>query len=107
VNWITPVKIRTLSVTGTRAYAEIEYVRRTLDVYSALPIHDVVTFADLEQYSEQPPERIELPHLEPLAVELTEFLRAVRGEPGEIVNGQEARASMQVILELAELAEAA
>lgn len=105
VNWITPVKIRSLSVTGTKAYAEVEYVTRRLDVYSALAIHDVETFADLERYSEQPPERIELPHLEPLAVELTEFLRAVRGEPGEIVSGAEARASMEIALELCDLAE--
>lgn len=105
VNWITPVKIRSLSVTGTKAYAEVEYVTRRLDVYSALPIHEVETFADLERYSEQPPERIELPHLEPLAVELTEFLRAVRGEPGEIVSGAEAKASMEIALELSDLAE--
>jgi UDP-N-acetylglucosamine 3-dehydrogenase len=107
VNWITPVKIRTLSVTGTKAYAEVEYVTRRLDVYSALAIHEVETFADLEQYSEQPPERVELAHLEPLAVELTEFLRVVRGESGEIVSGAEARASMEIVLELVRLAEAA
>jgi UDP-N-acetylglucosamine 3-dehydrogenase len=107
VNWITPVKIRTLSVTGTKAYAEVEYVTRRLDIYSALAIHEVETFADLEEYSEQPPERIELAHLEPLAVELTEFLRAVRGEPGEIVSGEEARASMEVVIELVRLAEEA
>lgn len=107
VNWITPVKIRALSVTGTKAYAEVEYVTRRLDVYSALAIHEVETFADLEEYSEQPPERIELAHLEPLAVELTEFLRVVRGESGEIVSGAEARASMEIVLELVRLAEAA
>jgi UDP-N-acetylglucosamine 3-dehydrogenase len=106
VNWITPVKIRELSVTGTKAYAEVEYVTRRLDLYSALAIHEVETFADLEEYSEQPPERVELAHVEPLAIELAEFARAVSGDGGEIVSGAEARASMEVVLNLCRLAEA-
>ena len=105
VNWITPVKIRSLSVTGTHAYAEVEYVTRTLDVYSALAIREVETFADVERYSEQPPERVQLTPLEPLAVELTEFVRAVRGEAADVVDGSEARASLEVVLELVSLAE--
>ena len=36
-NWMTPVKIRSLSATGTRGYAELEYVRQELDVYPAAP----------------------------------------------------------------------
>ncbi len=35
VNWITPVKIRTLSVTGTLGYCELDYVTQELILYKS------------------------------------------------------------------------
>lgn len=35
VNWITPIKIRTLSVTGTLGYAELDYVTQALVLYKS------------------------------------------------------------------------
>lgn len=105
VNWVTPVKIRSLAVTGDAGYAHVEYVTQRLDFYRAGPAVEPTSFAELEALSEQEPERLEFPHEEPLARELREFLRAVRGEPGEIVSAEEARATMVVATKLVELAE--
>jgi UDP-N-acetylglucosamine 3-dehydrogenase len=105
VNWVTPVKIRSLAVTGDAGYAHVEYVTQRLDFYRAGPAVEPTSFAELEALSEQQPERLEFPHEEPLARELREFLRAVSGEPAEIVGGEEARATMLVAMKLVKLAE--
>ncbi|MBD0329897.1 MAG: Gfo/Idh/MocA family oxidoreductase [Thermoleophilia bacterium] len=105
VNWVTPVKIRSLAVTGTAAYAEVEYVTQDLRWFPARPLESVDTFAELEAYSGREPERVELARREPLALELEEFLRAVRGEPAEVVSGEEATRSIEIAAALAEGAE--
>jgi UDP-N-acetylglucosamine 3-dehydrogenase len=105
VNWVTPVKIRSLAVTGDAGYAHVEYVTQRLDFYRGGPAVEPTSFAELEALSEQEPERLDFAHEEPLARELREFLRAVRGEPGEIVSAEEARATMVVATQLVELAE--
>jgi UDP-N-acetylglucosamine 3-dehydrogenase len=99
VNWVTPVKIRSLAVTGKEGYAEIEYVTQRLAYYKARRIRELSSFVELEQYSEEEPEAMEFAHREPLEVELEEFLRAVRGQGAEIVSGRDARASMAIAIE--------
>src|SRR5205814_5913641 len=90
VNWVTPVKIRSLAVTGTEGYAELEYVTQRLELYRSPRVEDTETFAELEALSETPPERVEFEHVEPLTSELREFVAAARGEPAELVTGEDA-----------------
>jgi hypothetical protein len=99
VNWVTPVKIRSLAVTGSEGYAEVEYVTQRLDYYRARPVRELGSFAELEAYSGEEPEHPDFERREPLAVELDEFLKAVRGEPSEVVSGEEARTSMEIAIE--------
>jgi UDP-N-acetylglucosamine 3-dehydrogenase len=105
VNWVTPVKIRELAVTGTRGYAEVEYVRQELRYHAAQPVRTADSFSEVTAYSEQIPEIVGHEHIEPLARELGEFLRAIAGRPAEIVSGEEGRRSMEVVLSLVDLAE--
>ena len=62
------------------------------------------SFRELEAYSEQAPERPLLERREPLAAELEEFVKAVRGEPAEIVTGEEGTRSIEIATEIAERA---
>ena len=105
VNWVTPVKIRELAVTGTRGYAEVEYVRQELRYHSAQDVRPVDSYSEVTAYSEQAPELLAHEHVEPLARELGEFLRAVEGRPAEIVSGEEGKRSMEIALQLVERAE--
>ena len=99
------MKIRELAVTGTRGYAEVEYVRQELRYHAAQPVRTADSFSDVTAYSERDPELVEHERVEPLARQLGEFLRAVAGRPAEIVTGNEARRSMEVVLRLVQLAE--
>lgn len=104
-NWVTPVKIRSLAVTGTRAYAEVEYVTQRLDVHRARPVAEPDSFGDIEALSEREPEHPRVEHEEPLRRQLAEFLRAVRGERAEIVSGAEATRSLEVAEQVVAAAE--
>jgi UDP-N-acetylglucosamine 3-dehydrogenase len=106
VNWVTPVKIRSLAVTGTDGYVELEYVTQRLEYYRSPQVRETDSFAQLEAVSEQRPELVEFSHVEPLAQELIEFLKAVRGEPAETVTAEEARRTMEVAARIVELVDA-
>src|SRR5205814_3080359 len=105
VNWITPVKIRSLAVTGTEAYVELEYVTQRLEYYRARTVGEPRSFADLEAVSAYEPELVEFSHVEPLAEELDQFLKAVRSEPADIVTADEARRTMEVAARIVEVAD--
>jgi len=106
VNWVTPVKIRSLAVTGTEGYVELEYVTQRLAYYRAQTPPDAESFAALEAVSEREPELAQFTHVEPLAQELLEFLKAVSGQPAETVTADEARQTMEVAAQIVELVEA-
>jgi UDP-N-acetylglucosamine 3-dehydrogenase len=105
VNWVTPVKIRSLAVTGTEGYVELEYVTQRLAYYPAQSPSDADSFAELEAFSERKPELGDFTHAEPLAQELGEFLKAVSGEPAETVTADEARQTMEVAARIVGLIE--
>ncbi|MCK4808497.1 MAG: Gfo/Idh/MocA family oxidoreductase, partial [Candidatus Aenigmarchaeota archaeon] len=46
VNWTTPIKIRTLSITGTKGYAEVNYITQDLVVYETNPEKEFDSFGD-------------------------------------------------------------
>lgn len=99
-NWITPVKVRNLAVTGTKGYVEGNYITQEVTYYkhSMVPKNDgfknfVVSLGEPEKHyhSETPKE--------PLAIELSAFLDRIRGdETAEIVHPATARDALDVVL---------
>ena len=106
VNWLTPVKIRSLAVSGSEGYVELDYVTQRIDFYTAQRPGETGSYADVRKYSEQEPEVLAVEYEEPLACELSGFVRAARGEHGEIVSGYEAMKSLDVVHSLIQLADA-
>jgi len=96
-NWITPIKIRKLTVTGTDGYGELDYITQTLDVYEPSDIGGFSSFAELQQrYGSSRVSVAPVEPQEPLKFELMNFLAKVRGDKGEIVSGQEATDALRV-----------
>jgi predicted dehydrogenase len=76
INWLTPTKRRTLSVTGERGMYVADYLTQDL-VFYANPADDSVAEGEMV--------RRHVDRREPLAVELEEFARAVRdGGPAPV-----------------------
>lgn len=84
VNWLTPIKIRKLSITGTRGYGELDFVRQELLLYQPPSAGTFEGFSDfLEKYGHDRVRRVAVEVSEPLRVELEHFLDCVerRGRP--------------------------
>ena len=81
-NWITPVKVRELTLTGTKGYCRVDYI--TQDVWFA-PGRSFAPAATYEalvaQYTEGTMIKLPVVKQEPLARELEVFLSGVRGGP--------------------------
>lgn len=73
VNWITPIKIRTLSITGSKAHAELNYLTQEMTIYRP----------------SQEDQLIKLPSQESLPIELAHFLNAVSTKKPPLVGAKE------------------
>jgi len=101
VNWVTPVKIRTLCVVGDAGYAELNYITQTIELYRRQDIASPANYAELiAQYSEPERKTIVGGGEEPLKAELRSFFEAIH-------TGCDPEASGEDGLAAVELAEAA
>ena len=81
-NWITPIKIRKLSITGTKGYLELDYISQGLVFYKS----DVNNMKDSNSFSEyrssaEPYEKIiPLALKEPLKEEIKYFLDCIKND---------------------------
>jgi UDP-N-acetylglucosamine 3-dehydrogenase len=99
VNWITPVKIRTLAVTGIKGYAELNYITQELKIYESIyeKTHD--SFGDFVFKFGSPREiRFEVEKKEPLKVELKHFAECVEKDKEPMVGGRDALNALKLAL---------
>ena len=99
VNWLTPIKQRTLAVVGDNGMFVADYIRQELRLYDSAPDPDP---SPLE--NEAAGRAIDVERQEPLRVELAAFLRAARGLTPPLVGAADAIAAMQVAEALVESA---
>ena len=98
INWVTPVKIRELSVTGTKGYAELNYVTQDLVFHKARVEKKATDFAEFVKLVEPKVERIGVVMEEPLKLEILDFIESVKKNKEPLVNGKEALKSLRVCL---------
>jgi UDP-N-acetylglucosamine 3-dehydrogenase len=81
-NWITPVKIRTLAITGRDAFLSVDYITQNVVLYPGRSFKQTGSFSTvLEQYTEGEAVTIPVEKQEPLYVELRTFIDGLRGAP--------------------------
>jgi len=99
-NWITPVKIRTVAVTGAKGYVEGNYITQELTYYK----HNMRVVKDgfksfVEVLGEPEKTHISEALQEPLANELKAFLHAVRsGDAAGLIDPLHARHALKIAL---------
>ncbi|MBT4446767.1 Gfo/Idh/MocA family oxidoreductase [archaeon] len=102
VNWITPVKIRNLTVTGSKGYAELNYITQELVVYASNFTKEgtdeygdhVVKFALADKTI------VGVEHDEPLKLELEDFLESVNNRKTPLVDGIVGLQTLRIALHL-------
>jgi UDP-N-acetylglucosamine 3-dehydrogenase len=85
VNWLTPTKVRDLSVLGERGMFHVNYLSQELTFYANSAVRPGQDATTLSAVTEGNMVRYQIPHAEPLRVELLSFLDAVAsGRPVEV-----------------------
>lgn len=91
-NWITPLKVRKLTVSGKKAYVELNYITQDIDFYESnvMPSYDdfgdfIIKFGD-----NQNKKNIGVSNVEPLRAEIKSFLKAIKTNSRPIVTAREA-----------------
>lgn len=78
-NWITPIKIRKLYVTGTKSFCELDYILQKLIIFDKiLSITPKSGFSGLVALSKTPKKEVFVSQKEPLRQELKFFLKNIK-----------------------------
>jgi UDP-N-acetylglucosamine 3-dehydrogenase len=97
VNWITPLKIRTLSVTGNAGHAELNYVTQKLELFESARAREYDTFGDfVVRFGEARRTSVPVQVYEPLRAELEDFVAAVRHHTSPTVTGSDGVNALRV-----------
>jgi len=104
INWLTPTKIRELTVTGERGMFRADYLTQDLFFFENAEVGQAGwdQIAILGGVSEGPSVHYALQKREPLRVELESFLAAARGDSSDIVHGKDGKEALRLALALIE-----
>ena len=100
INWLTPTKIRQMTVTGERGMFRADYL--TQDLYfhenAEAAAHNWEQITMLRGVSEGSMVKYVINKREPLQSELEAFMSAVAGEPASIVSGEDGSEALRLAL---------
>jgi len=107
INWLTPTKVRELTVTGERGMFRADYLTQDLYFYenADCSTEGWEAMDVLRGVSEGVMIRYPLQRKEPLRAELEAFLAAARGEESRIVSGLDGLRSLALALALTQSAD--
>jgi predicted dehydrogenase len=106
INWLTPTKIRTLSVTGERGMFVVDYLLQDLVLYENVKSStDSWGILEILGVGEGNVVKYSIPKMEPLKRELEAFARAVRKRESPQVTGEDGVRALQLALALIESAQ--
>ena len=100
VNWITPIKIRNLSVTGTMGYAELNYITQELTIFRNIVEKKLDTFEDVVEFSTPKKTSISIERQEPLKLELKNFIESIEKNESPLVTGTDGINALGVALDI-------
>jgi UDP-N-acetylglucosamine 3-dehydrogenase len=99
-NWITPVKIRQMHLTGTKGYAELDFIEQKLSLAETVVERDYDDFGTFVVKLGQS-QRLEIPieRHEPLKLEIEHFLKCIENNEKPYIDGRNAIDALRVALE--------
>ncbi len=98
VNWITPVKIRMLNVTGTKGYASLNYITQALRLHENVYEKTYDEFGDFVlRFGDSREISVDVEKYEPLKAELINFTDAIRKGEKPLVTGEDGLEVLKII----------
>lgn len=104
INWLTPTKVRVLTVTGERGMFRADYLTQDLFFYENAESRagGWEELAVLRGVTEGPVVKLAVENREPLRNELEAFVAAINGEGSRIVTGEDGLEALRIALALIE-----
>jgi UDP-N-acetylglucosamine 3-dehydrogenase len=99
-NWITPIKVRKLYVTATKAYVELDYISQEMRMFDNLAVKQALDFESFQEVSSPRQKSVVIKSQEPLKLELSHFLEVVSGESEPLVTPQDGIKALEIAIEL-------
>jgi UDP-N-acetylglucosamine 3-dehydrogenase len=97
VNWITPVKIRNLTITGKRGYVELDYITQDLYIYENNIYKEYNDFGDfIIKFGKPKKIKQRVEKAEPLKLELEHFIDCVKNRKKPKISGYEALNALKI-----------
>lgn len=97
INWITPTKIRELTVTGTNGMFLVNYLTQEVYFYENADAAEMwQSLSLLKGVSEGQMVRLRVNNQEPLKAELMSFVGAVRNNIDPLVSGEDGKKALQL-----------
>jgi len=101
INWLTPMKVRKLSLTCSKNFVELDYVKQSL-VISSSALMEYDPFNLYQVPLEYDIRRVSIKKEEPLKNELNDFLDSITKKREPLVSGEDGLKTMRVIMAAAE-----
>ncbi|MCC6528312.1 MAG: Gfo/Idh/MocA family oxidoreductase [Polyangiaceae bacterium] len=110
VNWVTPTKIRSLRITGTRGVCFVDYMLQTCHMMGGNLLkrrfRDDLDYASfVEEYRSSDRVEFGIAKQEPLRAQLDELHRLLTGQPSEVCAADDAAAAVTCVAEALRIAE--
>ncbi|UCG69062.1 MAG: Gfo/Idh/MocA family oxidoreductase [Thermoplasmata archaeon] len=95
VNWLTPMKVRKVSLTCSKNFVEMDYIKQTLQISSSTikKIDTSNLYRIPQEYEEK---KVEIERREPLKNELSDFLEAIEHGRNPLVSGEEGVRTLEI-----------
>lgn len=103
-NWISPVKVRQVHVTGTKGSCEVDMLKQTIKQFKSNTVadHHVKDFQEfIMQYGLPDSYTVSVFRKEPLKEELSLFMDAIENHSKDIITGPEALDTLKLTIEAA------
>lgn len=101
-SWISPTKIRELNINGTKSFCKVDIIQQRVDmIESFIETKNQLTWEDYQEFIKKFTPKIrslQEPNVEPLSIELREFIDAVKYDKQVPVSGDEAIKALKIAL---------
>jgi len=97
VNWLTPMKVRRLSLTGLKNFVEIDYITQSIWISSS-SLGRLDSFNLYRIPLEFDTRKITLEKREPLKNELTDFMDAIEKKRDPLISGRDGLGTMKAVM---------
>lgn len=100
-NWITPIKVRNLTVTGTKGYAELNYITQEIKLFESEISKTTDSSGDLiVKFGNSHSTDIYVKKEESLKLEIMNLINSINGKESLRIKPEEALKALEIVLEI-------